>query len=212
MLNFTFFKNNFSSHNTSHFLETKVFLFFIIFFCFAFQALSFFTLWTETELYPVHSSQYLFSQYANEFLFALKPLFYSILKLSFALSRLFDWLAMTGARFLFALNGLAILALFYFYVKNKTSRYNAILAVLFLASLNIFLDRAFRVRSDLLSTCFSLICLLVNLNIKEQKDDWKFYIIAFLLTAILLISPKGIYWLVFTSILLWHDMKRRPNT
>ena len=212
MLRFIFSKNNFNTHNISHFLETKVFLLFIIFFCLAFQAFSQLNVWTETELYAVHSSQYLFSQYANEFLFALKPLFYSILKLSFTLSSLLDWLPMTGARFLFALNGLAILALFYFYIKNKTNRYNAILAVLFLASLNIFLDRAFRVRSDLLSTSCSLICLLVNLNIKEKKDDWKFYLIAVLLATILLISPKGVYWLIFTSILLWHDMKRRPNT
>ena len=206
-----FSKNTFKPYNTSHFLETKVFLFFIIFFCFAFQALSCFTLWTETELYPVHSSQYLFSQYANEFLFALKPFFYSILKLSFSISSLFDLLPMTGARFLFAFNGLAILALMYFYIKNKTNRYNAILAVLFLASMNIFLDRAFRVRSDLLSTSFSLICLLVNLNKKEQKESWKFYIIIPLLVSIFLISPKGIYWVVFTSILLGHDLKKQPN-
>ncbi|MDE0092222.1 MAG: glycosyltransferase family 39 protein [Oligoflexia bacterium] len=204
-------KNNFNPQNINRFLETKTFFFFITFFFFAFQALSYFTLWTDTELYPVHSSQYLLTQYTYEFLFALKPLFYSLLKLSFSFSSLLDVMPMTGARFLFAFNGLAILALFYFYIKNKTNRYNAILAVLFLASLNIFLDRAFRVRSDLLSTSLSLICLLVSLNIKEQKDDWKFYVIALLLAGILLITPKGVYWLIFTSVLLWHDLKRKPS-
>ena len=198
---------NFKFSNINHFLETKVFLFFIIFFCLAFQALSYFTLWTDTELYPTHSSQYLFSQYANEFLFSLKPLFYSILKLSFSFSNWLDWLPMTSARTLFAFNGLAILALMYFYIKNKTSRYNAILAVLFLAGMNIFLDRAFRVRSDLLTASFSLICLLVNLNIKEQRENWKFYIVLPLLAILLLISPKGIYFICFSSILLWQDLK-----
>ena len=207
MLRSAFSKKSFNCHNINHLLETKIFFYFIIFFCFAFQILSHFTHWTDTELYPTHSSQYLFSQYANEFLFALKPLFYFILKLSFSLSSLLDLLPMTVARFLFAFNGLAILALMYFYVKNKTNRYNAILTVLFLASLNIFLDRAFRVRSDLLSTCLSLICLLINLNITQQKETWRPYILIPLLTMILLISPKGIYWVVFTSVLLWHDLK-----
>ena len=199
------------SHNTSRFLETKVFLFFIIFFCLAFQALSYFTLWTETELYPVHSSQYLFSRYGSEFLFALKPLFYFLLKISFSLSILLDGLPLTTARFLFAFNGLAVLALMYFYIKHKTSRYNAILAVLFLASLNIFLDRGFRVRSDLLSASLCLAGLLINLNIKTPKD-WKLYIMISLLALVLLASPKGIYWFCFSSILIWHDMKIKPDT
>ena len=211
MFNSIFSKNTFKAYNINPILETKVFLFFIIFFCFAFQALSYFNLWTEQEVYSLHISQYLFSQYASEFLFALKPLFYSILKFSFSISSLFDGLPMTTARSLFAFNGLAILALLYFYIKNKTNRYNAVLAVLFIASLNIFLDRAFRVRSDLLATSLSLLCLLLNLNIKAQKDTWKFYILIPLLVFILLISPKGIYWIIFTSILLWHDMKKRPQ-
>ena len=193
-------------------LETKVFFGFIIFFCFAFQALSYFTLWTETEVYSVHSSQYLLSQYANEFLFALKPIFHSFLKLSFSLSSLFDLMPMTSARFLFAINGLVILALMYFYINNKTNRYNAILAVLFLASANIFLDRGFRVRSDLLSTSFSLLYLLLNLKIKEGKSYWKLYIALPILFSIILISPKGIYWIILTSLLFWHDIKNKVDT
>lgn len=201
----------FNSSNTRLILETKIFLFFLIFFCIALQTLSYFTLWTETELFPTHSSQYLFSQYGSEFLFSLKPLFYSILKLSFSFSNMLDLPPMTSSRILFAFNGLAILTLTYFYIKNKTTPYNAVLAVLFLASLNIFLDRGFRVRSDLLSTSLSLICLLINLSIKEQKEAWKFYIIIPLLAVILLISPKGIYWLAFNAVLLWRDMKIKPK-
>ena len=199
------------SYNINRFLETRVFLFFIIFFCLAFQALSYFSSWTDTELYPTHSSQYLFSPYMEEFLFALKPLFYSLLKISFTVSSFLDLLPMTTARFLFAFNGLAILALMYFYIKQKTNRYNALLAVLFLAGMNIFLDRGFRVRSDLLSTSLSLGCLLINLNIKKQKD-WRFYLIIPLLSLILITSLKGIYWLCFTSILIWYDIKIKPNT
>ena len=199
------------NNSVNSILETKVFFCFIIFFCFAFQALSYFSLWTETEVYSVHSSQYLFSQYASEFLFALKPIFYSLLKLSFSFSNLFDFMPMTSARFLFAVNGLIIMTLMYLYINNKTNRYNAILAVLFLACANIFLDRGFRVRSDLLSTSFSLLCLLVNLKIKGKKDNWKFYIVLPVLFSIFLISPKGIYWLALTSLLIWSDIKNKAD-
>ena len=214
-LNFSFFWSIYKSKkintkapsNINHFLENKVFLFFIIFFCLAFQALSYLTLWTDSEIYPVHISQYLFSQYANEFLFSLKPLFYSILKLSFSLSSWLDWLPMTGGRFLFAFNGLAILTLMYFYIKNTSSRYNAVLAVLFLAGMNIFLDRAFRIRSDLLCSSLSLICLLISLNIKDRKDNWKFYILISFLSLLLLTTPKGVYWLCFSLLLIWQNIK-----
>ena len=149
-------------------LETKTFLLFGIVFFLVFQLLSYFSLWVETEIYPVHSSRYLFTEYRSEFLFALKPIFYFFLYLSSLFSNLFSLFPMTGARFLFALNGLLILTLMYFYIQKKTDRYNAILAVLVLASANIFLDRGFRVRSDLLSSVLSLFIFTVYTKYKEQ--------------------------------------------
>ena len=197
---FSYLKNN---------LENKVFLFFSVFFFLAFQSLSYFSLWVETEMYPVHSAQYLFTEYMLDFLFSLKPIFYLILYLSSLFSNLFSLFPMTGARFLFALNGLLILALMYFYIKKKTNKYNAILAVLVLASANIFLDRGFRVRSDLLCSSFSLITLLLTLSIKSKKDYRRFYIVFPLLFSLLLISPKGIYWSLFVLCLMLHDLKHR---
>ena len=202
------FKQNSFSYLKKN-LETKAFLLFSIFFFIAFQSLSYFSLWVETEIYPVHSSQYLFTEYEIDFLFALKPVFYLILYLSSIFSNFFSLLPMTGARFLFALNGLLILSLMYLYIKKKTNRYNAILAVLILASANIFLDRGFRVRSDLLSSSLSLITLLLTLNIKEWKGYLKFYILIPLLFCLLLISPKGIYWFCFTLCLMLYDLKNK---
>ena len=196
-------KNSYLKDN----LETKVFLFFSIAFILAFQGLSYFSLWVETEIYPVHSSRYLFTEYNFEFLFALKPVFYFILYLTSLFSNLFALFPMTGARFLFALNGLLILSLLYLYINKKTNRYNAVLAVLVLASANIFLDRGFRVRSDLLSSTLSLIVLLFTLNIKNRTDSLKFYIVIPLLFSLFLISPKGIYWFFFTLCLMLYDLK-----
>ena len=188
-------------------LETRVFLFFSIVFFLAFHHLSHFTLWTETEIYPTHSSKYLFTEEGLNFLFSLKPIFHLVLYLSSLFSSLFSLLPITGARFLFALNGLLVLVLMYLYIKKKTSKYNAILAVLVLASANIFLDRGFRIRSDLLSSSFSLISLLITLNIKEKKDNWKFYIVIPLLFSLFLISPKGIYWFCFSLCLILYNLK-----
>ena len=188
-------------------LENKVFPFFAVFFFLSFQILAHLSPWTETEIYPVHSSRYLFSENMLDFLFSLKPLFYITLYLSSFFSDTLSLLPMTGARFLFALNGLGILALMYFYVKQKTNKYNALLAVLLFASASIFLDRGFRVRSDLLTTSFSLIALLLTYSIKERRDYWKFYLLIPLLFSTLLISPKAIYWFLFTSFLILHDLK-----
>lgn len=198
--NFPYLKNN---------LETKAFLFFSVFFFIAFQNLAFFSPWTETEIYPVHSSRYLWTENMIYFLFSLKPLFYLFLYLSSLISDLFSLLPMTGARFLFAFNGLLLLLFMYLYIKKKTNRYNAILAVLLLVSANIFLDRGFRIRSDLLSSSFSLVAGLLVLNMKSQKDYWKVYTAIPLLFSVLLISPKGIYWVLFTLCLMIQDFKHK---
>ena len=188
-------------------LEIKVFFIFSIAFFIVFQSLSYFSLWIETEIYPVHSVKYLFTENHFEFLFSLKPIFYLLLYVSHLFSDLFSLLPMDIARFLFALNGLLILLLMYLYLKQKTNKYNALLAILLFASTNIFLDRAFRIRSDLLCSSMSLLILLMNLNLKHLKETMKFSILISLLFSLLLISPKGIYWLCFTLCLMIYDLK-----
>ena len=195
---FIYIKNN---------LETKVLLFFGIGFVVAFYSLCFFSLWTETEIYPTHSSQYLFTEEGSNFLFALKPIFYLILHLSFLFSDFLNLFPMTTARFIFAINGLASLVFMYLYIKQKTCRYNAVLAVLTLAGSNIFLDRGFRVRSDLLCSSLSLMALVLLLNVKVHKGNLKFYLVIPLLFSLLLVTPKGIYWVFFTLCLMLYDLK-----
>ena len=115
---------------------------------------------------------------------------------------------MTGARLLFALNGLIILSLLFLILKKRTNKYNALLAVLLLAGSNIFLDRGFRVRSDLLLSSLSLFTLYLSLNVKDSKDlkNFLFPLLIFL-SLLLLISPKGVYWLLFSIPLILHSLK-----
>ena len=181
------------------FLETKVFFAFAIFFSVNFILISQFAKWTETELYPVHHSKYLFSAFSHEFLFSLKPLFYSLLKISFLFSKWLPVEPMELSRFFFSLNGLVLLSFLYLYLKEKTDRYNAILAVLVLISSYIFLNRGFRVRSDLLSSSLSFFILWMSLNWKDEKKQPVFL---FLFLCLLFITPKAIYWILLNFLLL----------
>ena len=112
---------------------------------------------------------------------------------------------MSSARFLFALNGLGILALMYQYIKQKTNTYQAILAVLVLAGSYVFLERGFRVRSDLLSSFVSLLILVIHVKF---KNPIKYYGIFGLLFSLFFITPKSLYWFVLTLLLLFKDSKK----
>jgi len=180
-------------------LETKVFYLFSAFFCFNFLLISQFAKWTETLLYPVHQSKYLFSAFDFEFLFALKPLFYSLLKFFFLLAEAFSIEPMSLTRFFFALNGLVLLYFLYLYLEKKTSRYNAVLALLILASTYIFLNRGFRVRSDMLVSSLSVFILWVNLHLKSNKKQ---AILSLLFLSLLFVTPKAIYWMILNFLLL----------
>jgi len=187
------------------FLETKIFYFFLGFFCIVFLLNSQFAKWTETELYPVHHSKYLFSAFSWEFLFSLKPLFYSLLKIFFLFS---EWLSvqpMNLSRCFFALNGLALLGFVYLYLKKKTNRSNAVLAVLVLAGSYIFLNRGFRIRSDLLLSSLSFFILWMNLN---WKNDKKQPVLLFLFCTLFFITPKALYWIFLNTLLLENRSRK----
>ena len=187
------------------FLEDRIFLFFCVFFACNFFYLSQSSAWVETEIFPVHSSKYLFTRFQADFLFSLKPLFYFLLKLSSLVSEALNTLPMSSARSLFAFNGLGIMVLMYQYIKQKTNPYHAILAVLILAGSYVFLERGFRVRSDLLSSFISLLVLVINLKLKTAK---KHYWVLGLLFSLFFITPKSIYWFSLTLLLLFKDSQK----
>ena len=192
---------------TKSFLKTKTFPLLCLVFLILFPFLAHISLWVETEIFPTHSSQYLFSKNRSAFLFSLKPLFYLILYISSLFSSLLSLFPMTGARLLFAFNGLLMMVFMYIYIQKKTKSDNAILAVLVLASSYLFLDRGFRIRSDLLLSSLSLglLCLIPQQE-KGQKSSL-FYILGPFLCSLFLISPKGIYWFLFVSCLIFSRSK-----
>lgn len=185
------------------FLETKSLPIFFILFTIALCILSLLTHWTFSETHPVHTASKLFGEYSRDFLFSLKPLYNLILFLSFKVSNLFSLFPMTVARLLFSLNGLLIAFLTWFILRKKVDSFSAALALLILISSPLFLERGFRVRSDLLATTLSLTSLAIAFLSKKQTN----YALL-LLSATLLITPKSIYWLIIVGLLLWNELPR----
>ena len=192
-----------------------------------FCLLSLLTHWTASELYPGSTARYLFSERSHDFLFSLKPLFNLLLFLSFQVSDWFSLYPLTAARFLFFLNGLSLAFLTWLIIRKKSDSFSAILALLLLISSPIFLERGFRVRSDLLSTTLSLLALALALffHKKDSSDNelslftgpFKDSLSRFLksvslpflvLSSVFFVTPKGAYWFIITGFLLCE--RRRP--
>lgn len=186
-----------------------------------FCLLSLLTHWTVSELYPSSTARYLFSDRSGDFLFSLKPFFNLLLFLSFQVSDWFSLFPLTAARFLFFLNGLLIAFLTWLILRKKADSFSAILALLLLISSPIFLERGFRVRSDLLSTTLSLLALAVALFFQKTaftNDGFHLWIAPFknfssrflksisipflVLSGVFFVTPKGLYWFVITGLLL----------
>lgn len=187
------------------FLETKLPSPFFTLFAIALCSLSFLTHWTFSETYPVHTARWIFGEHSKDFLFSLKPLYNLILFLSFKISSLLSLFPMTMARFLFCLNGLLMASLTWVILKKKGDSFSAALALLILISSPIFLERGFRVRSDLLASTFSLISLAIVFFPGKWTLGKEKYALLILLTT-LLITPKSIYWIVIAGLLLWNEL------
>ena len=168
------------------FLEAKGLLLVSILTIAAFGALSLLTHWTFSEVYSVHTARYLFSgEYSRDFLFSLKPLFNLFLFVSFKISEWLSVYPMTLARFLFFLNGIGIVFLTWLIVRKQSNVFSAALAVLILVSSPIFLERGFRVRSDLLVTTLSLAVVALSSFFQKQNPNgltlfFLFYLLWFL--------------------------------
>lgn len=182
-------------------------LIFIPFFM-AFFWIGYITHWTFSEVHPSLVARHLFSADRIHYLFSLKPLYNFLLFVSYHVSTTLDIYPVLFNRMLFVFNGVALSFLLYLIVRKKTDTYNGLLALLIFISSHIFLTRGFRVRSDLLIStlgCLSLFLSLKGVERKTDKNPQSFLILALLL-CMLLISPKGVYWLCWVGLLLKESL------
>lgn len=179
----------------------------LISFAVSFIALSLLGYWTHSEIYAAHISQNFFLKPEN-YLYSLKPIFYLLLFVSFSISEWLSLYPMTIARLLFAINGLLLLLFVFLFIKNKTDKKNALLASLVLMSSLLFLERGYRVRSDLLLSSLSIASLFLASTLSFSKGKTlKLIAILILLLSLPLISFKSIYWLFFVSCFLLYEFK-----
>ena len=162
--------------------------------------------WTASEVYPSVTIRHLFSEQGAYYLFSIKPLYNLFLFVSFHVSEILDIYPVTLNRILFTFNGIALSVLLYKAVRKKSDFYNGALAVLILVSSHIFLTRGFRIRSDLLLSSMGFLALLSAQKFSEDGAKRRF--IAPLLFCMPLVSPKGLYWLIFTGLLLKDTLNR----
>ena len=182
-------------------------IFFVLFFG-GFLWMSCSAHWTLSEVYPSLTARRLLSPDRIYYLFSLKPLYNFLLFISFHVSSILNMYPVSLNRILFAFNGAGLAFFLYKIIKKKTDSFNALTAVLLLITSHIFLTRGFRIRSDLLISTLGLSAVLFSLKSAENKktglrrENFSFG----LLLCMLLVSPKGVYWLGFAGLLVKESL------
>ena len=184
-------------------------IFFVLFFA-GFLWMSCSTHWTLSEVYPSLTARHLLSPERIYYLFSLKPLYNFLLFISFHISSILNMYPVFLNRIFFAFNGAALAFCLYGIIKKKTDSFNALTAVLILISSHIFLTRGFRIRSDLLISTLGLLSVWLSLKHAEKKPIGVFREnrVFALLLCMLLVSPKGVYWLGFAGFLVKESFDR----
>lgn len=172
----------------------------------AFAYLSYVTHWADSELWTISVARQFGSgrlDAGSQYKILFEALIHQIYR--FDLS---DEATVDMARFLFMLNGLALVALTAILARKLLpTKGMAIYAVFLLITCSFFLSQGFRVRSDLLAAAFQLSGLWAYLNFKSTNSRrwlWAamgtaFHVAAFLAT------PKAVYHLALNAVFIYQD-------
>ncbi len=188
-------------------LSRNFFLFSVLFFIF-FLWIGLISYWSHSEIYPAHSAKNLFSPDRLNYLFSLKLGYNFLLYISYKISEIFSLYPMDIARVLFSINGFSLLMLMTLFIQRKSNNYNAILAALIFMGSFIFLERGYRVRSDILVSTLNLCSLFLANYWLHSKNYRRLLVVFFLFFGVLIVSPKSIYWVIFSSSLLFYELKK----
>lgn len=188
-----------------------VFLFIFLSFFLGFLWIGYAAYWTSSEIHPVLTARHLFTGDQIHYLFSLKPIYNFLLFLSFHVSTAFNLYPVLFSRILFVLNGTALSFLLYSTIRKKTGSYDGLIALLIFISSHIFLTRGFRIRSDLLVSSLGFLALFLSLNSSEQKSKGGLtdFLILTVFFSMILVSPKGVYWLFWVGFLLKESFRQR---
>ncbi|MCY4512466.1 MAG: hypothetical protein OXB86_02115 [Bdellovibrionales bacterium] len=169
------------------------------------------TYWTSSEVHPSLVARHMFTKDSIHYLFSLKPFYNLLLFLSFHISTALNMYPVLFNRILFAFNGAVLSFLLYSTIRKKTDSHNGLIALLVFISSHIFLTRGFRIRSDMLISTLGFLALFLSLKDSEQKskDSSTVFLILAVFVSMLLVSPKGVYWLFWVGCLLKESFRQK---
>ena len=189
------------------FFESKIFaavLFAYLSFAFIAAALS--SHWTHSELFAAHTARLLFSEFSRDFLFSLKPLYNLFLFLSFQVSAAFSVFPLTAGRVFSALIGFSAAFTVWFLIRKKAGAFPATLALLILIGSPIFLERGFRIRSDMAAALLILAGLCFP---PVRENSLKKSALSLLPFTALFITPKSLYFILAASLSLRRLLREK---
>ncbi len=158
----------------------------------------------DSEIWGITLSKNVWDFSVGNFSLMFKFPFYSLLRLLYEIPG-DNYHHLIYARILFFCVSLAVLVLTYLIARKVYFKsYIAIIAVFLVLTTTVYLNRSFRVRSDILSLLFSLILIYVNIGYFESniRKTWKSHTFKVILLFALIIcsTPKAVY-LIFWNLL-----------
>ncbi len=156
----------------------------------------------DSEIWTVSLSQQFGESNSTQLALYYKPLFHFILRMLFFLP-LENWDTFIAARLLFAAIGITAVAIAVgLTAKNVCRVESALLAGAALLSTSFFLNRGFRVRSDILMAAVNLAVVAILLKCKKRASGGSPFLSLFFVSAALaLTTPKSAYFFCANS--LW---------
>lgn len=161
--------------------------------------------WSDSELWPVAASRYLFSE-RNEYFFGVKPLFHFYLWMNSLLAETVSLHPIVTARLLSGLNSIFILVLCDQILKAKNfSLIGRGFFFLLMMSTSTWIFRSGEVRSDLFVTSIVLLALWIFQNPERGRLKNIFIIVLFVVS--LLVTAKAFFWWLCTFPLWKKELK-----
>lgn len=169
----------------------------------------------DSEIYAMNFSRYSISDHYAHFALLTKPVFTVVLK---ALSYTNDsgWDLFVNSRLVFSLISVGILILTYLIsLKITKNTASAVFAVIALISTSVFLNRGYRVRSDILACLFflaSMFFLLIAIEKRQGQSKLYYGISIFFIIYSLLSTPKAVFFAFAYLVYAFRVLKSKFQT
>lgn len=164
--------------------------------------ISYHCFWADSEMWATVIVREILGAQRADYAFGMKPLFNLVLLVNYKIAESLGVHPMVVGRWIFALNAVWVAYLVMRIVELFSgARLWALFVVMLFVSSQLFLERGFRVRSDLLMSSFNLMALWLLLEVERAQIQKKWHksilLAAFVLQLLALgMTPKSVYFLL----------------